>query len=85
MNTDEIRQTVLTLLCRIAPEADPAQLRPDQSLRDQLDVDSMDLLNYMVSLHKEFGIEIPERDYPRLGTVDGCVAYIEATLRTSPT
>lgn len=85
MNTDEIRQTVLKLLCRIAPEADPAQLRPDQSLRDQLDVDSMDLLNFMVSLHKEFGIEIPERDYPQLGTVDGCVVYIEAALRTSPT
>lgn len=82
MNANEIRQTVLNLLCRIAPEADPAQLRTAQSLRDQLDVDSMDLLNFMVSLHKEFGIEIPERDYTRLGSVDGCVAYIEAAQRT---
>lgn len=83
MNTNEIRQTVLKLLCNIAPETDPVQLRTDQGLRDQLDVDSMDLLNFMISLHKEFGIDIPERDYPQLGTVDGCVAYVEAALRTS--
>lgn len=81
MTTDEIRQTVLKLLCCIAPEAKPAELRPDESLREQLDVDSMDLLNFMVSLHKEFGVEIPERDYPQLGTVDGCISYLEAALQ----
>jgi acyl carrier protein len=80
MTNDQIRATVLRLLGNIAPEADPAELQSDVSLRDQLDVDSMDLLNFMISLHKEFGVEIPERDYPQLMTIDGCVAYL-ATLR----
>lgn len=51
------------------------QLLPDVSLRDQLDVDSMDLLNFMISLHKEFGVDIPERAYPQLMTIDGCVTH----------
>lgn len=85
MNTDEIKNTVLTLLCRIAPEANPSELQLDANLRDQLDVDSMDLLNFMISLHKEFGIEIPERDYPQLGTINGCVSYVDAALSAEST
>lgn len=79
MTADEIRATVLRLLRNVAPEADPAQLQPNVSLREQLDVDSMDLLNFVIALHKEFCVEIPERDYPKLMTVDGCVKYLEAT------
>jgi acyl carrier protein len=81
MTPDDIRAAVLRLLTNVAPEVDPADLRSDVSLRDQLDVDSMDLLNFVISLHKEFGIEIPERDYARLMTVDGCVAYIAEACR----
>lgn len=77
MTADEIRLTVLRLLGNIAPEADPARLRPNVNLRDQLDIDSMDFLNFAISLHKEFRIEIPERDYPQLATIDGCVDYVQ--------
>ena len=80
MNTDDIRTTTVRLLTDIAPEADPAQLKPDTSFRDQLDVDSVDLLNFLIALHKEFGIEIPERDYSKLTTLNSCVAYIENAL-----
>lgn len=77
MNRDAIRTIVLRLLGNVAPESDPTSLRPDISFRDQLDIDSMDLLKFVISVHKEFGVEIPERDYPKMMTVDGCVAYIE--------
>lgn len=77
MSRHELRTIVLRLLGNVAPEANPASLRPNVSFRDQLDIDSMDLLKFVISLHKQFGIEIPERDYPKMMTVDGCVAYIE--------
>lgn len=77
MTRDDIRKTVFRLLGNIAPEADPGQLQPNVSLREQLDIDSMDLLNFVISVHKEFGVEIPERDYPRLMTIEGCVTYLE--------
>jgi len=80
MTNDEIRSTALRLLGNIAPEADPAQLQPSVSFREQLDIDSMDLQNFVISLYKHFGVDIPERDYPKLMTLDGCVAYLSAAL-----
>jgi acyl carrier protein len=79
MNRDEIQAAVLRNLCRIAPEADPATLRTDLSLRDQLDIDSMDFLNFAIALHDEFHVEIAETDYPKLATIDGCVQFLVAT------
>ena len=81
MSTDEIRNTVLQLLTEIAPEISPAQIKLDVSFRDQLDVDSMDLLKFLVSLHTELGVEIPERDYSKLATPNACVAYLDAAVR----
>lgn len=80
MTTDEIRNTVLRLLTDITPEVTPAQIKLDVNLRDQLDVDSMDLLKFLISLHTEFGIEIPERDYSKLTTPNACCNYIASRL-----
>ena len=78
MTRDEIRATVLRVLGEVAPEADLASLKPDIGLREQLDVDSMDLLNFVIGLHNALNVEIPETDYPKLATLDGCVEYLMA-------
>lgn len=80
MKDEEIRQTVLDALARVAPEADLDAIDPDVDLREQIDVDSMDLLNLVIGIHERTGVEIPERDYPKLVTLDGCVAYLRARL-----
>ena len=82
MTRDEIRIVVLRVLGRIVPEADLQQIKPGLRLRDQLDIDSMDLLNFVIGLHKELHIEIPEADYPKLATLDGCVDYLVAHEKT---
>ena len=76
MNPDEIRSTVLSVLGEIAPEADPSTLEPDVSFREQLDIDSMDFLNFAIALHERLGIEIPEEDYAKLDTLDDAVEYL---------
>ena len=76
MTDDDLRQTVLAALAEIAPEADPGTIDGDVPLRDQLDIDSMDFLNFAIGLNERTGIEIPEQDYPALGTLDGCVDYL---------
>ncbi len=76
---DATRSLVLRHLGEIAPEADLTSLRPDVSFRDQLDLDSMDFLNFVVALHKEFHIEIPETDYPKYMTLNGCLAQLSAS------
>ncbi len=81
MTRDELRATVLRVLGNIAPEADLAALHPDIGFRDQLDLDSMDVLNFVVGLHTALGVDIPETDYPQLATLDACVDYLDASSR----
>jgi acyl carrier protein len=77
VTADGVRATVLSVLGEIAPEADLGAVRGDVPLREQLDLDSMDLLNFAVGLHTALGVDIPEADYGRLATLDACVAYLE--------
>jgi acyl carrier protein len=81
MSKDEIRTRVIKTLSGIVPELDPRNLKPAVSLRDQLDVDSMDFLNFLIALHQEFGVDVPESDAGKLGTIDACVDYLEQALQ----
>ena len=83
MNADQTRAAILDALGNVAPELDPASLDPRQDLRSQLDLDSMDFLNFVVGLHKALGVDIPEADYRKLGTLDACVAYLTAKMPPS--
>lgn len=82
MTADDLRATIVRVLGDVAPEADLAALRPDVAFREQLDLDSMDVLNFVVGLHGALGVEIPESDYPRLATLDACVAYLQARRKS---
>ena len=76
MTDEDIRAAVLRSLIKVAPEADPATIAGDVNLRDQLDIDSMDFLNFVISLHDHVGLDIPEADYGKLSTLDACVEYL---------
>ena len=78
MSRDEIRAVVLRVLGEIAPEADLAAVDPQVELRRQLDLDSMDVLNFVVGLHEAFHVEIPEAEYPKYATLDQCVERLAA-------
>jgi len=78
MTRDEMKVTVLRALGDIAPEADLSAVKPDIGFRDQLDLDSMDVLNFVIALHAALGVEIPESDYPKLATLDSAVEYLMA-------
>ena len=56
---------VIASLAVIAPETDFDSLAPDADLRDELDLDSMDFLNFVTGVYERTGIEVPERDYPQ--------------------
>lgn len=83
MSDDKDRATVLRVLGEVAPEADLTALDPAQDMREALDLDSMDILNLAVGLYQATGVDVPERDYPRIVTVDGAVAYL-AEHRAQP-
>lgn len=76
MTEAEIRTLANDILSDIAPETDPATLAGDSDIRAELDIDSMDFLNFIIALNKRTGVAIPEEDYPKLFTMDGVVAYL---------
>ena len=84
MTKDEIKATVLRLLGDVAPEADLTRLKPDVGFRDQLDIDSMDFLNFVIALHDTLHVEIPETDYPKVATLNGCVEHVSLLLLGAP-
>jgi acyl carrier protein len=79
----EIRQIVRQALSNVAPEIDLDAIDPAKNLRDQIDIDSVDFLNFVIGLHKELGIEIPDADVPKLGTLNGCDAYLQSRMKGS--
>lgn len=80
MNADDARALLARLLRGIAPEADLSLVDSSAPMQEELDLDSMDFLNLVTALHDETGIDVPERDYPRLASVDGFVAYVTTAL-----
>lgn len=76
MTLDDIKAAVVSAVTGVAPEIDSLSIHPGVSFRDDLDLDSMDFLNFVLALHKRLGVEIPEVDYPKLYTFDGAVTYL---------
>ena len=83
MNDLDIRKVIKEELNNIAPEVDLANVDPAADLREAIDIDSMDFLNFITAIHHRLDVEIPELDYPKLVTLDGAVAYIAAKLGSS--
>jgi acyl carrier protein len=67
-------------LGNIAPEIDPKTVDAGADLREALDIDSMDFLNFVTAIHHRLGVDIPEIDDTKLVTLDGAVHYLEAKL-----
>ena len=74
----EIQRAVLGALSSVAPEADTASLDPRRPIREELDLDSMDFLNFVIGLRAALGVDVPERDYGKLSTLQSCVDYLLA-------
>ena len=80
MTTDDIRAAVLASLADVAPEADAAAIDPAVPLQEQLDLDSMDFLTLLSGVADRTGVEVPERDYAEVASLQGCVDYVAAAL-----
>ncbi|MEO1240416.1 MAG: phosphopantetheine-binding protein [Pseudomonadota bacterium] len=80
MTEDEIMALARRALFEVAPDLEGESINPDESLRDQFEIDSMDLLNFFIKLHDGTGVDIPEKDYAQLATMSGVVAYLKSRL-----
>jgi acyl carrier protein len=76
LTREEIRAIALEELTNIAPDLAGETIPDDADLREEFDLDSMDFLNWITALHKRFGVEIPELDYPKLGSLGKAADYL---------
>lgn len=83
MTQNDIRAEVLTVLTTIAPEVEVEDIRDDVLLRDQVDLDSMDWLNFLIGIHNRLHVDIPESDYASLRTLTDVVHYVERHVSTA--
>ncbi len=80
MTEAEIRTTVIDGLTQIAPEADFEELSPTENIREELDIDSFDFLNFLIGLDDKLGVEIPESDYEKLVSMNDLIGYLMQRL-----
>ena len=81
MTRDEIKNVILDIIKDIDEDASFHLLKPDQSLRDQLDLDSMDFLDIVMELRRRYKLKILEADYLEFATLDSCISYLTPKLR----
>jgi acyl carrier protein len=78
LNEADARQLIRATLREVAPEVDLDEVRPRETLQEALNLGSIDFLNFATGLHAKTDLEIPERDYPLLSTLKGCIEYLKA-------
>ena len=81
MTRDEVRQAIIDILGDIAPDEDVSSIKDDVTLREQMDLDSMDFLDIVMEIRKRFNIEVPENDYEKLVSMSSCIQYLEPLLK----
>ncbi|SPF75790.1 Acyl carrier protein [Aliiroseovarius pelagivivens] len=80
MNNEDIRNAFLDEIHKIAPDIDPDDVSDDDYLQDDLELDSMDILNLVTALHERLGVSIPETEYPNIETPAMAVRYLAGKL-----
>lgn len=76
MTREELRRGVLAVLQEIAPEADLSRLTPDAPIRDQLDVDSIDFMRFLIAINETLHVDVPEADYPKVASLNRLLQYL---------
>jgi acyl carrier protein len=82
MTRAEIQDTVIQALVSVAPEVGAATLKAAVPLRDQVDLDSMDFLRFMMELYKQLGVDVSEADYGKIASIADVVDYMAARVGT---
>jgi acyl carrier protein len=76
MEREDARTLVASLLRHLLGDIDLRTIDEDELLQDVVELDSVDFLELMASIHAATGVDVPERDYPRLATLGGVVDYV---------
>jgi acyl carrier protein len=83
MSEEELKQIILAALGEAVPGSDVDEVDAGVSFRDQIEIDSIDFLTFVLILEKKLGLKVPEIDYPKLSSLSGCLTYFESGRGTA--
>ena len=78
MNESELKEIIVAELTKIAPGTNPGALDQDENLREGLDIDSFDALNFFIAISERLHIDIPEKDMGHLNTINEILQFLMA-------
>ena len=76
-STEDIQSGLAEILEEIAGVL-PGDVTLDKSFTDDLDVDSLSMVEIALSAEEKFGVKIPDDELPKLKTVGDAVNYIQS-------
>lgn len=74
-NKEEVVSKVKELICQSLGVSED-EIKPDSSFIDDLGADSLDIVELVMLIEKDFNIEIPDEDAEKISTVQDAIDYI---------
>jgi acyl carrier protein len=79
----ECEARVRAVLAEVEPDADLDTLASDADFVEQLGIDSLSLVDFVLELERETGLRVPDEDLPGLTSIDAIVEYVTARQPTA--
>lgn len=76
MTNVDLVERLRQILGDVAPDLDVASLSADADLRNDIGIDSMDFLNFIIAISKQLSVAVPEADYGKVTTLAKCADYV---------
>ena len=84
MSNPDLIGRLRQILGDVAPDLDVAAVPEDADLRNDIGIDSMDFLNFIIAISKQLSVAIPEADYGKVRTLAQCATYVMAAQASPP-
>ncbi len=75
MTIDKIKKAIIKNILEIAPEVGEDEIEPNENIQRSLELDSFDFLKILTAMNEEFRVEVPEKDYSQVDTLEKMAEY----------
>lgn len=75
MTKDELKNMIVKEILEIAPDIEEDEIEFNANIQRSLEIDSFDFLKILTAMHQKTGVEVPEADYAKVGSVEEMANY----------
>ncbi|WP_304543873.1 acyl carrier protein [Sulfurimonas microaerophilic] len=75
MNKEELQNMIVKEILEIAPDVEEDEIEFNENIQRSLEIDSFDFLKILTAMHEKTGVEVPEADYAKVGSVEDMANY----------